>query len=347
VSQIFALNRRGLNVALGLEAAALMLVPLLILVALDLERYWLTLAFGVLFVALVDPGGQYPIRAREMSIVAILGGLATLWGYGIGADPWGWVVLSAFVVVLLTSLAIRFGIHRFVAGILISVWFLVALTLPAAYAASKVHMQAWAQMVAWLIGGGLLIGLAGLVWLATGRKAQPTYVPMIPGDTTGMKLTRPLVLYALLRAIAVTATVAIAFGLQVPNADWMPIAALVAMKPTLEQSGLFAAQRTVGVVIGAVVAAIVLLAVGNKHVIEAIVIVLAVLPGTLRTASYTYYTASVAAIVLIAIDLPHPTDLASEGRRILFTFIGVGVAVLVTFLASFLQKHAKAAPQPS
>ena len=45
-------------------------------------------------------------------------------------------------------------------------------------------------------------------------------------------------------------------------------------------------------------------------------------------------------------DVPHPSNFASEGRRILFTLAGVGIAVIVMFLADRLQKHAaKAAPQ--
>ena len=53
-----------------------------------------------------------------------------------------------------------------------------------------------------------------------------------------------------------------------------------------------------------------------------------------------------AGMVLIAVDLAHPTDLASEGLRVLFTFCGVGIAVIVMFLAGLLQKRtAEAAPQ--
>ena len=45
-------------------------------------------------------------------------------------------------------------------------------------------------------------------------------------------------------------------------------------------------------------------------------------------------------------DVPHPSNFASEGRRILFTLAGVGIAVIVMFIADRLQKHAaKAAPQ--
>ena len=120
----------------------------------------------------------------------------------------------------------------------------------------------------------------------------------------------------------------------------MPLAALVAMKPTVQQSVVFAAQRVIGTVLGAIVA-VVLLAVGSARALELVLIVLAMLPGAIRDVGYTYYTAAVAAVVLIAIDLPNPCDLASEGRRVLFTLIGVGIAVLVMSLASVVQKRAK------
>lgn len=63
--------------------------------------------------------------------------------------------------------------------------------------------------------------------------------------------------------------------------------------------------------------------------------------------NYTLYCAAVAGFALIGMDLPHPTDLAAEGRRVLFTFIGVGIAVIAMLLASQLQKRAAKAAPPS
>ena len=101
-----------------------------------------------------------------------------------------------------------------------------------------------------------------------------------------------------------------------------------------------------GTIVGAAVAALVLLAVDNKTALEVIIVVLFALAGSIRTVSYTWYTAAVAGAVLIAVDMPHPTNLTDEGRRILFTLAGVGIAVIVLFLAGLLQKHAaKAAPR--
>jgi uncharacterized membrane protein YccC len=190
-----------------------------------------------------------------------------------------------------------------------------------------------------LVGAGTLLALAGLPSAAR-TCSQP------PGRwITPVPLTRPVILFAVIRAVALSVAIAIAFGLHQPNADWMPISAAVAMKPSLQQSALAAEQRLAGAILGAAVAALVLLTVHNKYVLEAVIIILGGLAGSMRTVSYTLYTATTAGFVLIAADLPHPSNLAEEGRRVLFTFIGVGIAVIVMFLASLLQKRtAKAAP---
>jgi hypothetical protein len=251
------------------------------------------------------------------------------------------------VVTVLAGLAVKYGLHRFTAGMLLNIWFLIALALPAAYRLDHVHTTAWAQALAWLIGSALTLAYTGILWLARGRTAQPQPgADVLPGDTTPVKLTRPVILFVLIRAIAVSIAVAIAFGLHLPNADWMPVATVVAMKPSLEQSTLVAEQRLAGAIIGAAVAALFLLAVGSKPGLEVVIVILGALAGSIRAVNYALYCAAVAAAVLIGMDLPHPSNLADEGRRILFTLVGVGIAVIVMLLANLLQKRAaKAAPQ--
>jgi hypothetical protein len=101
------------------------------------------------------------------------------------------------------------------------------------------------------------------------------------------------------------------------------VATIVAMKPSLQQSALVAEQRLAGAVIA----------------------VLGALAGSVRAANYAWYCAAVAGAVLIGMDLPHRSHLADEGRRILFTFAGVGIAVIVMFLASQFSKRAQARSQ--
>ena len=349
LAEVFKLNRNGLNVRRALGVAVVMLVPLIVLAALDQEKYWLSVSFGALFTGLIDPGGEYAYRLSRMAMAAVAGALLTALGFGIGAGAWGVVVLAAFVITLVAGLMVKYGLHSFTAAYLFNSWFLVAIALPAGYHLGHGHTNAWAQALAWLIGSALAIAYTVIVWLARGRTARPQpAADIIPGDATPVPLTSPVILFALIRAIAVAIAVAIAFGLHLPNADWMPIAALVAMKSSLEQSTLVGAQRLAGAVIGAVVAAVFLLTVNNKIVLEVVIVILGTLAGAIRVVNYAFYCAAMAAMVLIAVDLAHPTNLTSEAQRVLFTFAGVGIAVIVTLLAGLLQKRAakKAPPAP-
>ena len=348
LAMIFKLNKQGFRPDRGL----LLLVPALILVivlhVLHQEKYFLTIFFAMLLIWAADPGGEYGYQASHLALFGVVGAALTALGFGLGGGAWGWVVLAAAAVTLLASLAVKYGLHRFVAALLLNIWFLIALSLPAAYRLDHVHTNAWAQALAWLIGSALVVAYLTVVWLARSRRAQQAPVAdLIPGSTQPVPLSRPVIMFAVLRAVVIAITVAIAFGLHTPNADWMPIAALVAMKPSLAETTLVAEQRVAGAVIGAALAALVLLTVDNKIALEVVIVVLGVLAASIRVVNYAWYCAAVAGAVLIAIDLPHPSNLADEGRRVLFTLIGVGIGVLVMFLAGLLAKRQPAAAQPA
>jgi len=346
LAKVFELNRKGLNVRRALGVLVVMVVPLIVCKALDQELYYVSVAFGALFVGLNDPGGEYGYRLPRMTLNAVAGALLTALGVAIGAGAWGVVVLAAFVVTLLAGLMVKYGLHGFSSAYVLNCWFLVAIAMPVGYHLSHGHTNAWAQALAWLIGSALTIAWTAIVWLARGRTAQPQPVAdLVPGSTKPVPLTRPVILFALIRAIAVAIAVAIAFGFHLPDADWMPIACLISMKTSLAQSTLVALQRLAGAIIGAAVAALFLLTVDTKIVLEVVTAILGTLAGSIRAVNYALYCAALAAAVLIAEDLPNPTNLGHEARRVLFTFAGVGIAVIVMLLAGLLQKRtAKAAP---
>ena len=152
-----------------------------------------------------------------------------------------------------------------------------------------------------------------------GRKARATNFPEIPADTAQTPLTRPVILFSVIRALAIGISVAIAFGLHLPNADWMPIATLVAMKTSLSQAALASEQRIAGALIGALVATVFLFTVHNIHVLEIVIVIAAAIAAAMRAANYAIYCAAVATTVLIAEDIPHPSNLHTEGRRVLLT----------------------------
>lgn len=72
-------------------------------------------------------------------------------------------------------------------------------------------------------------------------------------------------MFALLRAIVVAGTVALTYGLNLSHGVWLVIVALIAMKASLDQSTIAAAQRLAGALFGAVAAALLLLIPANEH----------------------------------------------------------------------------------
>jgi hypothetical protein len=354
LSKVFALNPAGLNWPRAAMILDVMLVPLVVFWAIGHEEYLLSAVFGTLFAALTDPGGSYGQRAMRITGFAAIGAGLTALGFGIGGDAWGWLVLAAFGVTLAAGLAVMFGVHRFVAGLLLNIWFIVALAL-----AFSFHHQAlitqytWAQTLAWVGGSALWIAVTFIAWLVRGRRDQPQPVAEIPGDTTRRKLTRPVIMFAVIRAVVIAGTTALAFGLNLSHGYWMPIAAIVAMKPSLGQSTLVAVQRLAGALIGAAVAALLLLIPANEHGLrflsithglEVVALVFFMHAAAIRFCNYALYCGAIATGVLILLDLPQPANYGAEGYRVLWTLCGVAAGVLVMLLANLLAKRAAKAP---
>jgi uncharacterized membrane protein YccC len=366
LARIFELNPAGINWPRAVMVLDVMLVPLVVFWAIGHEEYLLSAVFGLLFAALADPGGSYGERASRIAVFALIGAALTALGFGIGADAWGWLALAAFAVTLLAGLAVAFGVHRFVTALLLNLWFLIALALASGlhHAAQNVgyilsgHITSytWAQVLAWAGGSALWIAVTFASWLIRLRQDRPQPFAELPGDTSRRKLTRPMILFAVIRAVVIGGTVALAFGLNLSHGLWMPIAAMVAMKPSLEQSTLVGLQRLAGALIGAATAALVLLIPASEHGLrlfavsrglEVVALVILINGIGIRFWNYALYTAAIAAAVLILLDIPQPSDYAAEGYRVLWTLCGAGIGVLVMLLAGLLGRRTAKPPHPA
>jgi uncharacterized membrane protein YccC len=192
-------------------------------------------------------------------------------------------------------------------------------------------------------------------WLIRGRRDRPQPISELPGDTSRRKLTQPLIMFAVIRALVMAGTFAIAYGANPPHGAWLVVGAIIAIQPSLEQSVLISAQRVAGAAIGAVAAMLVLLIPANEtgsHLLsitlglEVVALVCLMHGVAIRFWNYALYTAAIAAGVLILIDLPQPANYSAEGYRVLWTLCGVAIGVLVMLLAGLLAKRkAKAQPQ--
>jgi hypothetical protein len=330
-----------------------LLVPLVVLLAIGREQYLLSAVFGVVLSVLFDPGGGYGRRAWGIAGFGLTGAAVTALAFGIGGAAWGWLVLAAFAVTLAGGLAMAFGARRFVAGSLLTTWFIIALGTGVSAHHAHISSYTWAQALAWAGGSALWIAVTFTGWLIGGRQDRPQPFAELPGDTSRHRLTPPLILFALIRAIVIAGTVALAFGLNLPHGYWLPISATIAMKGSLDQTTLTAVQRIAGTLIGAAAAMLVLLIPVSEHgprmfsvTLGLSVVALVVLVNALAMLFWNYacYTAAITAAILILSDLLRPSDYATESARVAWTLCGVGIAVLVTLLAGLLAKHTTKAP---
>ena len=349
LGKVFELSPAGLNWPRAVLVLDVLLVPLVLFWTIGYEQYLLSAVFGLLFAVAVDPGGGYGQRASRIAVFAVTGAGVTALGFGIGADAWGWLVLATFAVTLVAGLAVLFGAHRFAAALLLNIWFIVALALASAlHHQSFVTSYTWAQVSAWTGGCVLWIVVTFLAWLVRGRHDQPPVLAEVPGDTARRKLSSPIIMFALIRALAMAGTVAIAWGANLSHGYWMAIACIIALRPGLDQSTLYAVQRLAGALIGAGVAILLLLIPANVHGLkllatvvglEVVALVLLVHGVATRFWNYAVYCAAIAAAVLTLLDLPQPTNYDAEGYRVLWTLCGVVVGVVVMFLADLLGKR--------
>ncbi|MEU3444121.1 FUSC family protein [Streptomyces griseoincarnatus] len=356
LSRVFELNHAGLNWPRAVAFLDAALVPMFVFWVIGHEVYLLSALFGLLLAALADPGGGYGRRAYYTSVFALVGAGVTALAFGIGSEAWGWLVLASFGVTLAAGLAAAFGVRRFVNALLLNTWFVVAIGFESGIDAdAHVTSYVWAQVLSWAGGAALWITVTFLWWLLRGRTDQSKPFSELPGDTSRRKLTRPLILFAVIRAVAIAGAVALAFGLDLSYGSWIPIAAMIAMKPRLEQAALASAQRLAGALIGSIVAALLLWVTANEsglklfavhRGLEMVALVLLMHGALTRFWNYALYSAAIAAGALILVGLPQPSDNAAEGYRVLWTLCGVGIGLSVMLLAGLLAKRTAKTPSP-
>ncbi|MBY8877983.1 FUSC family protein [Actinacidiphila acidipaludis] len=352
LSKVFALNPAGLNWPRAIALLDVALVPLVVFWAIGHEVYLLSALFALLFAVLADPGGGFGNRAAHIAGFGLAGAGMTALGFGVGGEAWGWLTLTAFVVTLACGLAVAFGVRRFVMALLLNVWLVVAFGVASGFQSNaRVTSYTWAQVATWAGGTALWIAVAFLAWLVRGRHDRPQPIAELPGDTAPRKLTPQITTFAVMRAVALAGAVALAFGLNLSHGYWMPIAAIVAMKPSLGQSTLVGAQRLSGAVIGAVAAGLLLLIPASVHGLrlfavsrglEVVALVLFVHGVATRFVNYALYCAAIAGGVLILVDILQPTDYAAEGYRMLWTLCGVGIGLATLLLAGLVAKRRSA-----
>lgn len=338
LAKLFELDYSKLSTTLALLVLELILIDFVVLATNHDTLYIFSAIFGTLFVGLSDPGGTFKSRVGPMVFTGVAGALLAVLGFYLGTAAWGWVTAVTFIVTLLSGLSLKFGVHRFITSVLLNVWFVITLGLSSSYSQSHIMTNTWGQAITWLGGGALWIVVAFLLWLVHDQTTRPLIAAM-PTDNTGRRLTKQMIAFAVIRALALAMAVAIPFKHNLAHGYWIPIATLLAMKPNLNQATLFSIQRIIGTLIGAALAVFLLWAISGKLGLIAATLILLANGAAIRFVNYVLYSAALAAGALIALDLFHPTSHTAEWERIWYTFVGLGIGVVVMFVAGTLSKR--------
>jgi hypothetical protein len=108
-----------------------------------------------------------------------------------------------------------------------------------------------------------------------------------------------------------------------------------------------------GTLMGAAAAALLLLIPASEHGqqldsithgLDVVAIVLLMHALAIVFWNFAFFTAAIAAAVLILLDLANPTNYSAEGYRVLWTLCGAAIALVVLFLGSLLAKRTAAQP---
>ena len=357
VSKVFAFNPPGLNWPRAVLILDVILVPLIVFLAIGHEEYLLSAVLGVVWTAAADPGGSYRYRVARLAVFGVVGAGLTALAFSIAGDAWGWLVLAIFATTAAAGLAIAFGAHRAVAGMLLNVQFIIALAVAYNFQHTHHTSHTWAQVVSWAAGSALWIVLTFVDWLIRGREDRPSPFAEMPGDTSRHPLTGPVITYIVLRAAVLAGAAALALGYNLTHGVWLVFGAFAAMKPGAGPTTVRSVQRLVGALIGAGVAALLLLIPANvrgkdlvsiTHGLEVVALILIMHAAATFFWNYAAFQAAWVAALLILLDVQQPTNYSALGYRLLWTLCGVGMATVVMLLAALLPKRtAKAQAQPA
>ena len=121
--------------------------------------------------------------------------------------------------------------------------------------------------------------------------------------------------------------------LNLTNAYWAPMTALLVLKPGLRETGTRGLYRLAGTIAGCLVAGLVALLLPPGSLALAAPLAIGVgLSFALQKANYALFTSAVTASVVFLLALGHEPELETSEHRVIATLLGGGIALVVAIL---------------
>jgi ABC-type multidrug transport system fused ATPase/permease subunit len=300
--------RRGLSglLALGIAAAIVAVFRAPGVIA----------GLAALFVIMTDRPG--PLRARGLAVVgmtavgAVVGCLA-LWS---GTENVWMATLLTFAVTAAGTLAAGLGHSAALRGLLLSIWAIVALGFGG-------DVDAAVQLTFAYVVGGLIA--AAIVWLRTRAVEEPSLEQQVEVASRRVEhiLRSPLGWFALLRAGAVALAMASGAIFFPAHPIWAALTVVVVMRPKAGESFPIGVLRTVGTLVGVIVAEVVLAVSGGEDVVILIGSLAAGFgAAALGRVNYAVAVGCLTALLVLASELVGASGQSAAVDRLAETILG-------------------------
>jgi hypothetical protein len=275
---------------------------------------------AALFIIMTDRPG--PLRARGFAVVlmtglgAVIGGLALLSGT---ENVWTATLLT-FAVTGAGTLAAGLGHSAAIRGLLLSIWAIVALGFGG-------DVDAAARLTFAYVVGGLIA--AAIVWLRTRAVEEPSLEERVEVASRRVEhiLRSPLGWFALLRAAAVALAMASGALLFPAHPIWAALTVVVVMRPTAGESVPIGVLRTIGTLVGVIVAEVALALSGGEDVVILIGSLAAGFgAAALGRVNYAVTVGCLTALLVLASELVGASGRSAAVDRLAETILGAIIA---------------------
>lgn len=279
-------------------------------------------ALATLFVILADQPGALRDRGLGVLVMTVVGTIIAL--IGVWAGPQHALVASllVFIVVALATLAAGFGPALAIRGMLLSVWVVVAISLAG-------ETQSALQLALAFAGGGLVA--AGILYVRARALPEPPLERQagVASRTLEQIVRSPLGWFALVRAATAALAMYLGAALFPDHPIWAALTVILVMKPKAGETVASGILRTLGTVLGVIVADAVIAASDGEVVVITIGFLLAGFGMVaLQKVNYAIFVACLTALLVLADQLASGSGNATAADRLLATLLGAALALV-------------------
>ena len=348
MAKVFEGKGNALNLGRGVRVMVAVIVPLIVLVALNSIDFAISASIGALLVAYCDVAKPYPTQARVLFTGTFAGALLFALGRAISPYSWEIAVPSIFLATLLLGFCAAYGQVVALIALLMNVTFLVGLGRGGGPSVAPGALLGFAM-------GGLITTLLFLLpWLlqrsqhehanstqlaqqASNGTSQSLFVPFL----TQFKFHTPESIFSLMKALGAALAAGISWGFALPYPQWAPTTEIINTLPNPRMSFVVILQCVIGTVLGALFAAFLILTLAKTVVFLLIIAVTLLIGFTVKDVNAGLFLFFMTNYILILISFNAPDDISHVVLRILETLVGVGIAFRVEIMLMWISSQQK------